>query len=81
MSTDVGVNPDLNYLSDPQQQDTFPGRCDCCGHLIHGGERFYELELCTGLVRMIHKAELIVCADCKAEMELSERLWEDIRYA
>lgn len=76
----IGIDPDKDYLFDPQQRDGFPGRCDCCGHVIWGGDRFCKLELCSYLVKMIHKTELTVCSDCKAEMELSEAILEDIRY-
>ena len=76
----IGIDPDKDYLLDPQKRDTFPGRCDCCGHVIRGGDRFCKLELCSGLVKIVRKTELTVCSDCKAEMELSEAIWEDIRY-
>lgn len=80
MSWVCGIDPDKDYLLDPQQRPVYPGRCDCCGYSIQRGNRFYQLPLCTGLVFSVHKSELTVCQDCKQMMESSEAEWEGIEY-
>ena len=72
MGNTIGIDPDKDYLFDPQQRETFPGRCDCCGHLIQRGDRLYRLELCMD--------ELTICQDCKAELDSTEAEWVGIRY-
>ena len=42
-SETVGIDPDKDYLLDPQQIPVYPGRCDCCGYSIQRGDRFYQL--------------------------------------
>ncbi len=79
-SETVGIDPDKDYLLDPQQIPVYPGRCDCCGYSIQRGDRFYQLPLCTGLVFSVHKSELTVCQDCKRVMDSSEAEWEGIKY-
>lgn len=80
MGNTIGIDPDKDYLFDPQQRETFPGRCDCCGHLIQRGDRFYRLELCMGLLKALHMDELTICQDCKAELDSTEAEWVGIRY-
>lgn len=80
MSWACGIDPDKDYLLDPQQRPVYPGRCDCCGNSIQRGDRFYQLPLCTGLVFSVHKGALTVCQDCKRAMESSEAEWEGIEY-
>ncbi|MGM9627280.1 MAG: hypothetical protein ACI3V4_04205 [Faecousia sp.] len=43
----IGIDPDYDYLYDPQQDrrvDRFP-LCGCCGHQLYGGDTFYELDV------------------------------------
>lgn len=70
----IGIDPDKDYLLDPQQDpraDDFPV-CGCCGRLMYQGERFWAL--------MVHGSELFVCADCRDAMEQVECTVEEIRY-
>ena len=80
MADITGYDPDKNYLDDLQQRDTFPGRCDCCGHLIQRGDRFYRLDLPKRLCDAAKKAELIICDFCKADLDETESEWVGVRY-
>lgn len=49
----IGINPDLDFLYDPQQQREPPPRCDCCGEEVTAyetyveiGERFFFCQRC-----------------------------------
>lgn len=46
--------------------------CGCCGHYIYPREKFYVLN--------VRKNELIVCEECKAEMDDSVCVVEDVSY-
>lgn len=46
--------------------------CGCCGHYIYPRESFYTLN--------IIRDEIIVCYDCKQEMDSSVCIVEDVRY-
>lgn len=76
----AGYDPDKDYLSDSQQRDTFPGRCDCCGHLIQRRGLFYRLELPAWLSKAANKDELMMCDFCKADLDSTEAEWVGIRY-
>ena len=76
----AGFDPDKDYLYDPQQKDTFPGRCDCCGHLIQRKDLFFRLELPVWLCKAAKKDELIICEICKAELDKTESEWVGVRY-
>lgn len=69
----VGVDPERDCLLDPQQK---PGEwpvCGCCGHHIYSGEFFWILNRI--------KEEIVVCSDCKAEMDSSVCTVQDVCYA
>ena len=76
----VGYDPDKDYLLDPQQRETFPGRCDCCGHLIQRGDRFYRLDLPKWLCDATKKGELMICDFCKADLDRTEAELVGVRY-
>lgn len=80
MADIVGYDPDKDYLLDPQQLDTFPGRCDCCGHLIHRGDLFYRLDLPKWLCDAAKKSELMICDSCKADLDKTDAEWVGVRY-
>lgn len=46
--------------------------CGCCGHYVYSHEKFWTLN--------VRKSELIVCEDCKAEMDDSVCTMEALRY-
>lgn len=39
--------------------------CSCCAHTIYPGDRFYE------------RSGIILCADCKVDLDDSERVLEE----
>ena len=80
MADIAGYDPDKDYLFDTQHRETFPGRCDCCGHLIQRGDRFYRLDLPKRLFDAAKKSELIICDFCKADLDETEAEWVGVRY-
>lgn len=54
-----------------RRAECFP-TCGCCGHKIYPHEKFWVL--------LVIKDELIVCEDCRTEMEDSVCIVEDVRY-
>lgn len=65
---EVGINPDYDYLYDPQQSpDEWPV-CDCCGQQIYRGESKWTLNRIT--------EEITICPDCHWEMERSRETVE-----
>lgn len=70
----IGIDPDYDYLYDPQQDRRvrrFP-ICDCCGARIYPGSQFYPLE--------VRKDALIVCEECASEMMDNPCYVEDVSY-
>lgn len=66
MRADIGINPDLDYLYDPQQRDAadeYP-KCSCCGRQAYPGEAFYELDIVCWRLRL--------CKSCKALLDINE---------
>lgn len=39
----VGINPDLDFMHDPQQQGEPPARCDCCGEPVTACNTWTEI--------------------------------------
>lgn len=64
----IGIDPYKDYLLDPQQQDSFPGRCCHCRGVIKNGEIFFSLD------------NLVLCGYCMSELSKSAAILEDIRY-
>lgn len=44
MAREIGVNPDYDYLLDPQMQEP-GGYCDRCGRILHGDGRRTKYEV------------------------------------
>lgn len=67
----IGIDPNCDHLYDAQQKNTdhFPV-CDCCGHYIYPKEKFYVLNMITN--------EIIICSDCKRELDDSVCTVEDL---
>lgn len=63
MSNNVGIDPDKNYLDDPQQRpERIRAVCGCCGHNIYAWEDYFELD--------VKKDVLVVCQECFEEIRL-----------
>ena len=63
MSNNVGIDPDKDYLDDPQWRDVkIRAVCGCCGHNIYEWEDYFELD--------VKKDVLVVCQECFEEIRL-----------
>lgn len=61
--SNVGIDPDKDYLFDPQQRDArIRAVCGCCGHNIYAWEDYFELD--------VKKDVLVVCQDCFDEIRV-----------
>ena len=68
MRSNVGIDPDKDYLLDPQQRDAFTIRCDWCGHDIYNGEYFSRVPAPLWVREKTGKDEITFCADCLDEI-------------
>ena len=66
--SNVGIDPDKDYLLDPQQRDAFTIRCDWCGHDIYNGEHFSRVPAPLWVREKTGKDEITFCADCLNEI-------------
>ena len=66
---DVGYDPNMDHLYDPQQKPDNQLRCGCCQRQIFMGEVFYEMYILS--------KEIPVCSDCFSDMEQSAALMEE----
>ena len=66
--SNVGIDPDKDYLLDPQQRDAFTIRCDWCGHDIYNGEHFSRAPAPLWVREKNGKDEITFCADCLNEI-------------
>lgn len=69
MSNNVGIDPDKNYLDDPQLRDAFTIRCDWCGHDVYSGEHFSRVPAPLWVREKTGKDEITFCSDCLNEIE------------
>ena len=61
--SNVGIDPDKDYLIDPQQRpERIRAVCGCCGHNIYVWEDYFELD--------VKKDVLVVCQDCFDEIRV-----------
>lgn len=60
---DVGYDPNMDHLFDPQQQKQSNLICGGCRRQIYLGEIFYTL--------IANVSELNICTDCYREIERS----------
>ena len=66
--SNVGIDPDKDYLYDPQQHDASTIRCDWCGHDIYNGEHFSRAPAPLWVREKTGKDEITFCADCLNEI-------------
>ena len=78
--SNVGIDPDKDYLIDPQQRDAFTIRCDWCGHDIYSGEHFSRVPAPLWAREKTGNDEITFCSDCLNEIMDNVATLEVIRY-
>lgn len=75
----IGVNPNYDYLLDPQQEVRQPReeRCSLCGGRIYCGNSIYTLGLNRGMRDRLGSDRLIVCQCCLEEIQESHQILEE----
>lgn len=68
MGNTIGIDPDRDYLFDPQQRDAFAIRCGWCGHDIYSGELFSRVPAPLWARNATGNDEITFCSDCLNEI-------------